>query len=120
MKGKRKKEVIGLDECLEKARGATIGTRADPIALVPIHPGAFPHPGFLTTGLEDGALEPPLPHRCIDSRGAPKGRPSLAQANGLGLQNVPRLSPEGAIYEITVQPHRWGSSGNLERNCGRS
>jgi hypothetical protein len=41
MKGKRKKETIGLDEW-EKARGATVGTKTDPIALVPIPPGAFP------------------------------------------------------------------------------
>ena len=39
-----------------------------------------------------------------DANRAPKGRLITAQANGLGLQNVSRLSPEGAVYETTVLP----------------
>ena len=43
---------------------------------------------------------------CLDSKRAPKGRTNIAQANGLGLQIVFGPSPEGAIYDATVQPLR--------------
>jgi len=45
---------------------------------------------------------------------APKGRPSKAQANGLGEENVPESSPEGATYGM---PSYYAPSG-LEAGKG--